>query len=172
LTQPGTSFSQLLYNGEDDNAYLWHIDSSIPAGSGYRLVVAESDSNNADAPINGTSKGFQIFNPQPHVTITSIFTNQLGAIWVRGQNATIHFQSSDPLDLITFEIHDQDGNVVHVVATDVSATKGNHTVTIPHQAPPSDCFSCFLVAISSTYPENYHTVRESPKFHVDMLSEL
>ena len=72
--------------------------------------------------------------------------------------ATIYFESSDPLDVLTFEIHDQYGNVVHTVATDAPAAAGNYTLQVPYQAPPSDCFSCFLVGISNTYPENYHTV--------------
>ena len=83
---------------------------------------------------------------------------QLGSIWTRGQRATIYFVSIDPLDVITFEIHDQDGNVVHTIATDAPASAGNYTLQVPYQAPPSDCYSCFLVAISNTYPENYHTV--------------
>lgn len=161
LTQSGTPLNHLLYSGEDDNSFLWQINSNITAGSGYQIIVVDSDSSGATDTLSGTSGEFQIFDPQPTVTVTSIFTHQLGAIWVRGQNATIHFTSRDPLDLITFEIHDQDGNVVYVVAADVPAYIGNYTLDIPYQAPPSDCFSCFLVGISSTYPENYHTVSKS-----------
>lgn len=160
LVQPLTGLSALVHAGTDDNLYMWEVGllangSHATAGSGYQVQVFDATAS-GDRVMNATSDPFSIFVPQPHVTITSIFDGQDGAMWVRGREARITFKASDPSDTLTLEVQDENGAIVFVVTTDAQVSEGTFNYSVPFAAPPSDCFSCFLVAVSNLYPSLYH----------------
>ena len=161
LTQPGTGLNVQLYGGLDENSFVWVVgalpeNTQAAPGSGYQLQLFDASAN-GEKVMNATSDPFSIYVPQPFVEITSMFDGQDGAMWARGRNATIAFEASDPSDTLTLELQDENGAVVFVVTTEAQVSKGSFTFALPYVAPPSDCFSCFLVAVSNRYPSIYHT---------------
>ncbi len=161
LTQPGTGFNVPLYTGSDENSFDWVVgtlpdNTQVPAATGYQFVLV--DSNEAgDRTQNTTSEPFSIYVPQPFVLITGMFEGQDGAMWVRGRDATVTFEGSDPSDTLALEIHDETGAVVFQVTTEAQVSAGSYSFPVSYQAPPPDCFSCFLVAVSNRYPSIQYT---------------
>ena len=82
LKQRGALLRMLLYSGEDDNSYTWSLTGnySITAGSGYQLLIINSDSTGNSASLNATTGDFRVDNSQPQVTITSIFTGNVTCV--------------------------------------------------------------------------------------------
>jgi len=161
LIQPETGLNVQLYGGVDENSFVWMVsalpgNNQIAPGSGFQLQLVDASANKTKVA-NATSDLFSIYAPQPFVEITSMFEGQDGAMWVRGRNATITFKASDASDTLTLEIQDENGATVFVVTTKAEVSAGSFTFALPFMAPPSDCFSCFLVAVSNRYPSIYHT---------------
>jgi len=145
----------------DENGYSWVVgalpdNTQAAPGNGYQLQLFDASAS-GDKVVNATSDPFSIYVPQPFVEITSMFDGQDGAMWVRGRDAIVRFEASDPSDTLTLEVQDEDGAVVFVVTTEAQVSQGSFTFALPFIAPPSDCFSCFLVAVSNRYPSIYHT---------------
>ena len=152
LVQPWSNFSKLLMEGVDENVFDWKVDH---LGAGFQLEVYDATADGQHV-MNATSQPFSISAPQPFVSITSIFDGQDGALWVRGRNATVLVEASDPSDTLTLEIRDQQGLLIHVVMTDAPAS-GLIQIPIPFAVPPPDFSACFLVASSNKYPGVAHT---------------
>eukprot|EP00624_Nannochloropsis_granulata_P004038 evm.model.NODE_30269_length_19457_cov_23.303541.1 len=179
LIQPGTGLNVQLYGGMDENSFVWVVgalpgNAQAAPGSGYQLLLVDASTNEKKVA-NATSDLFSIYAPQPFVEITSMFEGQDGAMWVRGRNATIAFKASDDSDTLTLEVQDENGATVFVVTTRAEVSAGSFTFALPFMAPPSDCFSCFLMAVSNRYPSIYHTFPTSFSIgsheHSDLAAE-
>lgn len=116
-------------------------------------------------------------------------------MWVRGRDAHIYYNASNPADTITFEIQNAIGAVVYTLTKEAPGADGHFVFPVSYQTvsgesgalsfllngvapralsplpffysplasplsvqPPPDCYSCFLVAVSNTYPDVFHVV--------------
>ena len=153
LVQPWNNFRKLLTEGVDENAFDWKVDH---IGTGFQLEVYDATADGRRV-MNATSEPFSISAPQPFVRITEILDGQDGALWVRGRNATVVVEASDPSDTLRLEIRDQHGALIYVVMTGAQPASGFLQIPIPFTVPPPDFSACFLVAFSNTYPGVSHT---------------
>jgi len=81
---------------------------------------------------------------------------QAGFLWSRGRTA-IDFSMSNPVDSLTLELH-ENGVVVHTITT--MAQESPYEYPVGFTTPPPECYVCFLVARSNTYPEVYYKVNK------------
>jgi len=157
-----SSFRQLIHHGLDENFFDWTVDAAVSAG-----FVVEIDGETSDV--------FFIAAPEPFVRIVSLLNGQDGALWARGQNATVVVESSDPSDTLRLEIRDQQGTLIFVVVEDAPAS-GVIETPVPFSVPPPEFSSCFMTAISNTYP-GVHSTFPTPfsivsQSHNDLMSSI